>query len=281
MSFTETFDKLFELAENVLKYNTNGELSLLTQASAIQVGLNKYKLVYEQTKENPAKHIEKFKEVYSKCRPQLIKSKDLDSFMLWFKDSSLLIQPGEKAQSKIYLTVIFRNCCRIAENIAEQVDKDPSKAYLSNDPAAVYPEYFMLYLFRLFSHAADQVDRDAILIPKITQLEVTLGLKKDQSPVMSDGLSDLFSAVGDIAKDMGISLPNGGQGLSAPDFQQMLGSLKNPETKNQMKEMFKGVNLKDAKDLPKLFERLMGKMSETATQVPEPVQRSLDATAPN
>src|SRR5665648_446021 len=152
-------------------------------------------------------------------------------------------------------------------------------SYLMNDPAAVYPEYYMLYLLRLFHHAADPIDKDTVLTPKINELEKTLGLKKDEAPVLSEGLNDLFSAASDIAKELGINIPKGQGATSGAEFSKALSSLKDPKVKEQFKEMFSGVDLKDPRSLQGMFSKLMSKMNETASEVPEAVQRSLDATA--
>ena len=284
-SFTESLDSFIAFAEKVLQYDTTGELKLTSmgnQSNAVQAGLNGYRAVYNKTRESQ-KHVQKFKEIYLKCRPQFLKELPLDSFMEWFEKMGFTIMPQEKSRNKIHLTIIFRNCVRIAEHIAGEAERNPEKeSQLLNDPAAVYPEHFMLFLFRLFYNCTDETDRQTMLVSRIEELETTLGLRKNEVPLVSDGLSDLFSAAREMAEGIGLNIPKNTPAISGTQFKEVLGQFtKNEDTKKALKGIFEGVNINDPKEIPGAIGKLLGKMSATAQETPEAVQRANAATADN
>lgn len=284
-SFTETLDNFILFAEKVLQYDTTGELkltSLGSQSNAVQAGLSGYRGVYNKTRSS-SKHMEKFREVYLQCRPQFLKEIPLDAFMEWFENKGFTIMPQEKSRNKIHLTIIFRNCVRIAEHIAAEAEKHPEKeSQLLNDPAAVYPEHFMLYLFRLFYHCADETDRQTMLIIRIEELETNLGLRKNEVPLVSDGLSDLFSAAREMAEGIGLNIPKNTPAISGTQFKEVLTSFtKNEDTKKALKNVFDGVNINDPKEIPSAIGKLLNKMATTAQETPEAVKRANEATSDN
>ena len=283
-SFTETMDHFLILAEKVLQYDTSGELIMQTsgQATGIQVALNGYKMIYDKTRDPAVKHIEKMKEVYVKCRPHFLRDISLDDFMEWFGEkASFVITPKEGSRNKLYLTSIFRNCSRIASHIAEEAKRTPDKAdQLFSNPAAVYPEYFTLYLLRMFYHCAGPSDRETLVAPRIKELEKILNLAQDEAPVISDGLSELMSMAGELASDMGIEVPKTAKGFNGTQLKQAMSEWsKNGDMKETVKSFFDGVDFKNPKDLPGAISKVLNKMQETAKVVPEPVQRSMNATA--
>lgn len=286
-SFTEALDTFIVFAEKILHYDTNGALgisSLGSKSNAIQTGLNGYRKVYNQTRQNPIKHIEKFKEVYDKCRILFVKETCLDEFMDWFEKQAFTVVPTPNSRNKICLTIIFRNCIRIAENISAESEKYPQRAEeLLSDPAATYPEHFMLYLFRIFYHCADETDRQTMIIPQIEELEKALGLRQNEVPPVSDSLSEVLDfareAIDDL--DLGFKMPNAKlpKGMS---WQQAMGQIKNnPSIKPALKDVFSGVDLNNPQNLPGALSKLLGKMTETASEVPEAVKRANEATSDN
>lgn len=282
-TFTETMDNFLILAEKVLQYDTSGELVVQTsgQASGIQVALNGYRMIYNKTRDLPG-HVNRMREVYTKCRSLFLRDVNLDDFMEWFGEkTSFIIAPKEGSRNKLYLTSIFRNCTRIASHIAEEAKRSPTKADdLFSNPAAVYPEYFTLYLFRMFHHCAEPSDRETLISPRIKELEKILNLAQDEAPIISDGLSELMSMAGELASDMGIDVPKNAKGFNGTQLKQVMSEWsKNGDMKNTVKSFFDGVDLKNTKDLPGAISKVLDKMQETAKAVPEPVQRSLNATA--
>lgn len=283
-SFTETMDSFLILAEKVLHYDTSGELIVQTsgQASGIQMALNGYKMIYDKTRDPPTKHIEKMKEVYAKCRSFFLRDTPLEDFMKWLGDeSSFVIAPSANSRNRLYLTSIFRNCSRIASHIADKAARSPEQAEeLYNNPAAVYPEYFTLYLLRMFYHCAGPSDRETLIAPRIKELEKMLNLAEDEVPIISDGLSELMSMAGELASDMGLEVPKNAGKINGTQLKQAMGEwTKNADMKSTLKSFFEGVDLKNTKDFPSAIGMILGKMQETAQAIPEPVQRSLNATA--
>jgi hypothetical protein len=289
-TFTDALDNLIVFAEKILHYDTSGGLSISSlghQSNAIQTGLTGYRNIYNKTRTNPVKHIEKFKEVYDQCRSQFIREISLDDFMEWFQSKGFTITPQPNSRNKFCLTIIFRNCVRVAQNIASESDRaSPEKAEeLLNDPAAVYPEHFMLYLFRVFYHCADETDRQTMLIPRIEELEKSLGLRKDESPPVSGDLMDVMNYANEELAELGIKMPKLPSNAKLPPGmslkQLMAEAKKSGKAKDAFKEIFDGVDLTNAKHIPGVVNKLMTKMSENANEVPDAVKRANEATADN
>ena len=292
-TFTEALDYFINFAERVLKQKSSGGGSLLSggnQSNAIQVALTRYRTVYNRSREGRG-HVEKFTDVYNKCkREQLLDEVDLEPFMEWFTKTSFVIAPLAKSKSKIMLTAIYRNCCRIADDINEEAEreKDPQKSeQLYNNPANLYPEMFMLHLFRIFSHCADEIDNTTIINKYIGDLEELLGLSENQQPTTSSGgFGDIFSSIKKVASNLGINLPDN---VEPPDMKQLGDAMESmssdPTVKNVFGEMMKGVNLDDPSKLPSTLPaavgKLMERMADNAKEVPETVKRSMQATTEN
>ena len=281
--FTTALDNFFILAERVLEYNAGGELILgSSKTNGIRTGFNGYREIYNQTRESK-KHIEKFTEVYKKCRPEFIKEPNsTEDFMVWFRDnSSFIVSPMIKSPRKLYLTVIFRKCCKIVENIDDEAKRaTPEKAdQLLSDPASIYPEHFMLCLFRIFYHCADEIDRRTMILPRIKELETMIGISKHEVPAATDGLSDFFTSMTQMAREAGVEVPAGQiPQVSGNEFRDaMAGMTKDPQVKGIVKELF--AEVKGAKDLPSAIGQIFAKMQTNAAQLPVPVQKSMDATA--
>lgn len=286
-SFTVALDNLIVFAEKILHYDTSGGLSLSSlgnKSNAVQTGLSGYRTVYNKTRQSP-KHVEKFKEVYDKCRLQFLKEMPLDDFMEWFGKQGFTITPQPNSRNKICLTIIFRNCVRIADNIAADAERYPQKAEeLLNDPAAVYPEHFILYLFRIFYHCADETDRQTMIVPQIEELEKALGLRQNEVPPVSNSLTEVLDYARDTLEDLdiGFKIPKGAKLPQGMNWKQALDQAKqNPEARGALKEVFQGVDLNDPKNLPGAIGKLLGKMSDNAKEVPEAVKRANEATADN
>ena len=277
--FTDTFDAFLTFAEKVLKFDTSGELKLVSSSSsAVSSGLQGYRQIYDKTKTSE-KHLAKINEIYQKCRPILAKDEPLDDFMKWFMDTSFVILPQPGSRNKIYLTIIFRNCVRIAQNISDQADSDPSKEHLLNEPAAMYPEYCMLFLLRLFTHCASSEEERKVLDSYISSLETQHSLNKDQTPNTGDLSTDIFSAAADFAQDLGFQLPKDRPDINSSQIKEMLKAItQNPEAKTAIKEVISGMQ-SNPTDIPGAISKLLNKMTQTAAEPPEAVKRSMTATA--
>ena len=289
-SFTDALDNLIIFSEKVLVYGATGELNLSSigsKSNAIQTGLNGYRGIYSKTRDSP-KHVEKFKEVYDVCRPLLVKDVSMEEFMNWFdKKSAFTILPTAGSRNKICLSIIFRKCAVIAANIASDSEKYPQKAEeLLNDPAAVYPEHFMISLFRLFYHCAEQIDRQTMIVPRIEELERSLGLNKNEVPQTGDFMAQVMDGGRDFLEEMtGQKLPKNMKlpaGMGNMDIKSMMkGFSSDPGNKEKFQKIFKGVDCKNPAQIPNIVSNLLTTMAETAAEEPEAVKRANAATADN
>lgn len=274
ITFQTTLENFFTFAEAVLKYDVSGDLILASggaQSNGIQVSLKGYQKLYEHTKTNP-KHLEKIREIYQKCKPFLQKNKDMDAFMEWFPQQTLIIAVNTKTRNRVVLSAIFRKCCTIADKLMEDENQD--------SPATTFPESFMLHLFRLFHFAADAHDKEDIILPMISELENVLHLNKDEVPILNDSMGDMYSLISEIAEETGLELPKNGKNVNVAQFRQAMSSFtKNPEAKKMVKDLLGGVDLKNPQDLPATVGNLLQKMNDTAKNMPEALQRSMAATA--
>lgn len=270
-TFQTVFDNFLIFAEKVLKHDISGDLVLdsgSVQCNAIQAQFNRYKALYNKTRTDEG-HINLLKRIYNNCRNALLRN-DLDKFMDWFSNQRFEIVASKRAQ--IRLTVIFRNCIRIAESIDEEdAEKD--------NPAGTYPESFMLHLLRLFMFCADETDKNTFLKKYISELEDTLGLNEGEVPLTSDGFKEVYSAIVNLARESGVDIPDNVK-LSGRKISKMLTEItKHEGTKNSVKEIFKDVDIKNGKLGPATLTKIMERMAENAKSMPDPLVRSLNATA--
>ncbi len=271
-TFDDHFTSLFSLADQVVKYDGSGDLTIRTSnVDPIGTKVRKYKRAYEQTKTNPA-HLAKFVDVYKACRRKYLDANDFDEFMLWFEKQSYKIA----ATDQVYfpLSIIFRKSCVVARNIDEKSAKDSS---VDGHVGSTYPEQFMLHLFRIFLFTCSKEDKKKIE-ETVDTLETNLGLKEGENPDPVDGLSDVVSMATDVIGDMGLNIPKGS--FNASDFKNVISNFtKDPNAKKQMKKMFSGIKIKDKDDIPGAFSQIFEKMKENAAEIPEPVQRSMAASS--
>lgn len=279
ITFPSTFDSFLDFAEKVLQYNASGELIQASggvQSNAIQVGLRGYRRIYDSTRNSP-KHLEKFREIFTKCRSRLENDRDTYSFMDWFATQTIVITPGEKSRNLIRISLIFRKCCTIADAL---MSDEKTQEENQNNPANTYPETFMLHLFRLFSYCVSDADRANIVSPIIDELEQLLNLKKDEIPIITDGFGEMYSIVNEIAQEAGVSIPKGVGKITNQQFREAVSNIaKDSGTKKVIKEMFEGINLKNPDTLPATVGKILQKMTDTTKEIPEPIQRAMNATA--
>jgi len=290
MSFNEALDSLIIFSEKVLVYGATGELNLSSmgaKSNAFQTALNSFRVLYNKNRDLPG-YINRFREVYNTCRPQFVKDVSMETFMTWFADkSSFIITPQAGSKSKIYLSIIFRKCANISANISADSEKYPQKAEeLLNDPAAVYPEHFMIALFRIFYHCAEQIDRQTMIVPRIEELERSLGLNKNEVPQTGDFMAQVMDGGRDFLEEMtGQKLPKNMKlppGMGNMDIKSMMkGFTSDPGNKEKFQKIFKGVDCKNPAQIPNIVSNLMTSMAEAANEVPEAVKRANAATADN
>lgn len=274
MSFEECFEKLFELTDQVSRYNGAGDLCVKSSnVDPIGTLIRKYKYAYGKTKSSSV-HLNKFRELYDKFRGKYLNSTDFDEFMAWFERQTFTIT----ATTTVYfpLSLIFRKCCVIARNSEQESQKSNSTSRLIG---STYPEQFMFHLFRILSFAVSEEDKKRIN-QTILELQEILGLEDGQTPDPVDDLGGLVGMATELMQEMGVNVPK--KNLDSLNIGQALRSLsKDPNAKNNLKGMFKGIKIKDSKDIPGAFSQILSKMKDNAESIPEPVQRSMAATVEN
>lgn len=279
-TFSSQCDHFFALCDEVLKHDSCGDLlSASSKPNKIQASFNNYRTVFLKTKTSD-KHVEKFRAIYTKCRQQIKMDPELDNFMEWFRTTSFIIAPTEKAVTKLHLTAIYRNCVRIADRLNDLAKENPQEAEkYEEDPAATYPEKFILHLFRLFTFCCPEKDVK-VLEERINLLEQNLGLAKDENPAVQSDLDQLLSTVSGFASEAGIQIPVGVGKMDTKQIVQGLNGLRqNKQAVEMVKGFFGGVNMNDPSSLTNALGKVAEQMKTNAQQVPEPVQRSLRATA--
>jgi len=264
INFSETFQKFLELADQVLKYNVAGDLVLnsgMVQANKLQMGVSRYKKIFEITKNNPEEHIKRMKEVYTKCKPILMECKSIEDFGDKFKEMSITISVSQKSTAKVYVCLIFRNCCRIAAKIEEEMEKNPEKAnVLIDDPAGTYADIYMLLLLRLFTFCGQPEEIDTYVNPLLKELDESLKLNSGDQPILSDGTEGLFNELTAYARDLGVNIPNGAKFTTSQMREYMSKMMQNPNTKETLKDILKDFNSKDPASIGKIFGKFAEKM---------------------
>lgn len=272
-TFQEVFDHFLIFCEKTLQHNSKTELLLKSRPNIIYVSLDRYRKVYNKTRESSG-HLEKFREIYNKCRSKILND-ELEEFMEWFREQTFKITPTEKSKSVIHITVIFRNCCRMAEEILEKAERTKDDSSYS-DPAFLYPESFMLHLFRIFYHCADETDRTTIISKFVEKLESTLDVTKGDAAT-GDGLNDLFSAAQNMARGIGLEMPKDTPSFSGKQFRDAIKSVTtDPQITETIKDVLSGVNLNDPSNIPTALSKLVERMNLNAKEVPPGIQKSLD-----
>lgn len=277
-TFPELFEQFLVFCEQILKYHVSGDLILNPKEkhpNKLQVGLKRYQRIFAETRDSK-KHIDKFKEVYLKCRPMLIEM-TLDQFMLRFQKESLILSIEEGSQTKIYLTVFFNKCCKIAKHVDEESRKSLTPDLYLEDPASAYPEMFMLHLYRLFTFCASEEDVRKYLQPKIEELEETLDVKKDEVPTFSTGMNEFYGAFQNLADKVGLKIPQNGKLTDHQFMQTMNQAMNDPKMIDSLRGMFGGMDLNDPKTVYESIMKALGEMQKNAQMMPEGVQKSLDA----
>lgn len=269
-SFDTNIKALFTLTEQITKYDGNGNLSV-SSVNPIDVVFRKFRGLYEKTS-NKESFMKLFVALYGKCSKQHLACESMDDFMLWFEDQKFIID----VTTKVYfpVTVIFRKACTIARDADQAMQTSKEQ---EGSVGSTYPEQFMLHLFRIF---ADCVSPSDSIKKTATELEETLGLMAGQIPEPSDGLTNLVTMAKDVMGDMNPNLAK--QSINPHEIKNALANFKStPEMKNAMKKMLGGIKLDNAKDGKAAMMNILTQMQENATELPEAIQRSMNATVDN
>lgn len=152
--------------------------------------INKFKILFDQKKNKPNNLKGQVVPVYEKCKGEILNleigddlsedMKRVKSFLTWFSNQSLSIQPRESERSvSIPLSIICRECLRISESNEEKED-----IYL----------LFTLLLFRILAFASSDEEEEKI-DKKIAYLESVLEIEADECPDVSNFFFHLMDKV--------------------------------------------------------------------------------------
>lgn len=291
-TFENSLDDFFILSEQILSYSNNELLNKLktTDDNPLLTSLKAYCAAYnvsDKTRKTPL-HKEKFTEIYMKCRPFFVKITgrgsglgSLKIFTEWLSNSSsLFIQLNEKSKSKIMISAIARTCVRIHSDIerdalqAQNAGDEDTAAQYRADPANHYLQHFVLHLFRIFYHCADNTDRNAMIGPKLREIEKDLHIESDENSSMGSGISDLVNMASGMVKQMGIKNIPDNFNINSKQFRHAIKDMtKNPQVNETLKSLVSGLDLKNPQSLSTTLSGLMEKMGTMPT-TPEAVQKA-------
>lgn len=246
-SFQQSFTELLEFAKKILKGSSSTRFLSETK---------QYERLFEKTSETDAQ-LDKHKKLFAPAMRSCMKHvDDIDGFMEWFYTDApaFVIRPSEKSKCQVRLNVIFRHCVRLAKDVPED----------SDDKASLYPECFMVYLFRIFSC----IDEDERVADTLKELESILD-PSDLSP--DDATDSIFGVVQNIANDMGIE---GSGDVSSSDFKKAITDFQQSEFKDKLVNMFKGVDFSSGDGLQQLVTSFTDQMKENAEAEPPAITRS-------
>ncbi|MEM3858060.1 MAG: hypothetical protein QW478_01495 [Candidatus Micrarchaeaceae archaeon] len=280
--FVSTYNELLNLCEKILM-NDNNKVSILRS------GILGYKKLLNLKPDHP-KHVEKLKEVYKQCKQQLINSQnDYDEFLDWFQNTNFVISPKEESKKgRIHLSIIYKVGLRISKEIyekAENATKQEEKEEYLNNPAAMFPETFILYLLRLFRFCCDKGEAESIINPIIEKLEKALGLKANENPVFADSFSELWNVGLEIAETVGIELPKNSKDINIgyKDVQKAVKAYKSNDNikksvKSELQNVLKGVKITDPSNLPEVFNKVFNQMKNNVNAKKEEINNKLEQT---
>lgn len=296
-SFEDALDKFFIFSEKVLNYSSNDLLQKLKSEdhNPLLTSLKSYKNAYnisEKTR-RASIHKENFAKVYNECRPFFIKATNsqgfnsLKDFMDWLsgstpKSSSIVIQISEKTKSKIMISAIARVCLRIrndldgyAKQALKQDDEDSAMQYRS-DPAFQYLQVYVLHLMRLFYFCADITDRNALIGPKLSELESELGVESETEKNNQGGLNDLVHMAAGVAKKIGVKGIPDNFNANSNHLKEALSEMsKNPQVTETLKTLMSGIDFHNPQALSSAFSGIVEKLGKVPK--PEAVQRAESA----
>lgn len=277
--FSDAMDSFLIFAETVLSYSPQGFKKVDENSrNKFKIHLGYYKVIFNKMRESKM-HQKLFTEVYRECRPLMIKFPDMEEFMTAFINKTFIIKPSERSDSKIYLTAIFRYCNRVAEELDDQYEKGNVGAH--DDAASMFPESFMLHLFRLFSFCADETDKKELIAPRIELLEQSLGLRPHEVPSTGgSGFDKIFHFTKNMAKEFGVEIPEGMDNTSMAQIEKTLTQLtKNEQLKDSVKKIIGNTDYRDPSKIQDMISNLAKMMGDTAKNPPPELLKAMEVTS--
>jgi hypothetical protein len=183
MSREQVFDveikKFFDVCTKILESHGKAFINLNPNSdSHVLRNLQRYRTVYNMT--SVETHIPYFQKMFRNHRDDLLNVLREDQ---WLQDENIVIQFGEEledadlrkrsAKRKIEISTIYKNALQLKKSVEESLRGLPESAH-DNSQELIYPEVFLLHLFRiLFSIYPQNKD----LQRNIQVLEKELGVE--------------------------------------------------------------------------------------------------------
>jgi hypothetical protein len=191
MSREQVFDseikKFFDMSVKILE--THQKNQIVSNDNHTLRNLQRYRIVYNMTE--PQNHIPYFQKVFRTYRDDLLNVLKDDK---WLLDENIVIQFGEELEDpelrkrsekrKIELSSIYKTACQLKKTTEESLKGLPDSVRESSQEL-IYPEIFLLHLYRIFYSIYPQ-NKD--LLKVIQTLEKDLGVttpnKKLNNPLL-------------------------------------------------------------------------------------------------
>ena len=238
-----TFDKelsnLIKISEEILEFKAKNEI--LYNDTQLK-RLRKYKKCNERSEESDREdHGWIFKDLFERYKSKII----LEYNGEWLRKANIILQYGAnrnvKNDLKFPLSYIFRAAIEISENSKRILKNVPDDIYVKHIEI-IYPEIFLLHLYRIFRIICNIKIGNRIYIATDSEIKklknICLELSKkvgisEENKVnqSNNNINGLFNLATNIMRNIGIDVPE--DATKNIDLDKTLGNVLNdPNTKN-------------------------------------------------
>lgn len=262
--FDKEINALFTNSKTIIKAKDATKLKISgPQVNPVMKCLNKYIKAYELSE--PDDHKEYFLNIYKKYRVPILKGYKNDS---WLRKNSIIVQFGEGLENvnkeiRIMLSSIYNTACQLRKDAETNLDGLPDEAY-ENCQELIYPDIFMLHLYRLFRESLphDNEDRPK-LNTLVVEIEKELGIESESQVQAnaSSGFSGIVNLVSSILPKLGIPELDMSKMPSEGEISSIFNNLlNNPQTQNTISSVL--TNLSDCQDLSQMATKLLSGLND-------------------
>lgn len=240
--FGENLGNFLNTCKDIILSSEKRKLKLTSRKNPILSRLEKYIKVFDRTQ--PEEHIYYFKQILSRKKTFILKGCERDN---WLRSDNIVVHFGEETgrpvkDAKIHMSIIYNTALKLRDDIEEQLDGLPN---VTESEEIYYPDYFALYLFKIFCELASGKDKDKIS-KHVEKLESEIGSGENVSQSNSnnggsgDGINGIMDMATGLMKQMGVNLPNGQSMPSGKELTNAInGVMKNPEAKSLIGNVMK------------------------------------------
>lgn len=275
-SFNSAYIKFLNHCSKILKvWLSNNEHSIHNndEFRIFQKELNNYMDIYKNTKPTERKefHIDLVYEIFKKHKGSLLSGNEEDDW-LTDTDNNVVIafgsNRGKNFPSKVHMSFIYNKVVDLVETTEKNLEGLPDEQWQQAEELN-YKNGFMYYFYWTLFTIKELTDTQLVSIKaSLSKLEDELGIinKQFQQPKVGGGgggFEGLFDVAGDIAKSMGLNVPDSNNMPKDQMMSQITGMLQRPETKNILDE-FKGTLAEESKGGgPPDLQKVIGGLTST------------------